>query len=249
MRAWLLSALLIAALGLAWQGAVTLGEVPTYLMPTPAETFSRVLDQRALLLEQSGRTLGTAAAGLAVSATLAIALAAAFTSSATLTRAALPLVIALRTAPLVALAPVITLIVGRGFATGVIVVCIASFFPILVNAMRGLAAVERNAFELMHVLGASRWQAMRLLRFPSALPHLFAGLRIAASSAILGAMLAEWITGHRGLGFLILDSAELRDVELLWATIIVATTLALTVFWLTALAERLCVFWTDASQS
>lgn len=246
MTRWRGPILLLALLGLlalAWQGAVTVLEVPPYLMPTPAATFARLAEARGLLAGQTLNTLATAGAGLAISATLALSLAAAFTASATLTRATLPLVVALRTAPLVAVAPVITLIVGRGFATGVIVVTIASFFPILVNGMRGLAAVERNAFELMHVLGASRWQALRLLRFPSALPFIFAGLRIAASSAILGAMLAEWITGQRGLGFLILDSAELRDVELLWATILVATGLALAVFWATALAERRLVHW------
>ena len=243
MRGALILLLLIGALGLLWQGVVTVMQVPEYLMPSPAATMERLAAARSEVLRQTLSTLATAGAGLAVSATLAISLAAAFTASPTLTRATLPLVVALRTAPLVAVAPVITLIVGRGFATGVIVVTIATFFPILVNAMRGLAAVDRNAAELMHVMGASRWQALRLLRFPSALPFLFSGLRIATASAILGAMLSEWITGAQGLGFLILDSAELRDVELLWATILVATALSLIVFWLTAAAERRLVPW------
>lgn len=243
MRGALVLLALLGVLGLLWQGVVSVMQVPEYLMPSPSATFARLAAARHELARQTLNTLATAGAGLAVSATLAISLAAAFTTSATLTRAALPLVVALRTAPLVAVAPVITLVVGRGFATGVIVVTIASFFPILVNAMRGLAAVDRNAAELMHVLGANRWQALRLLRFPSALPFLFAGLRVAAASAILGAMLSEWITGAQGLGFLILDSAELRDVELLWATILVATALSLAVFWLTAAAERRLVPW------
>jgi ABC-type nitrate/sulfonate/bicarbonate transport system permease component len=243
MKGALVLALLLGALGLLWQGIVTVMQVPEYLMPSPAATMAKLAASRGELARQTLNTVATASAGLAVSATLAISLAAAFTASPTLSRATLPLVVALRTAPLVAVAPVITLIVGRGFATGVIVVTIASFFPILVNGMRGLTAVERNAAELMHVLGATRWQALRLLRFPTALPFLFAGLRIAAASAILGAMLSEWITGAPGLGFLILDSAELRDVELLWATILVATALALSVFWLTAAAERRLVPW------
>jgi ABC-type nitrate/sulfonate/bicarbonate transport system permease component len=174
---------------------------------------------------------------------LAVSLAVGFAASPTLTRATLPVVVALRTAPLVAVAPVITLVAGRGFATSVIVVVIASFFPVLVNCLRGLSTADRHAAEMMHVLGASKWQALRLLRFPAGLPFLFAGLRVAAASAILGAMLAEWLTGNRGLGFLILESADIRDVELLWASILAATGLALTVFWLMAWAEYVIVYW------
>ncbi len=92
--------------------------------------------------------------------------------------------------------------------------------------------------ELAHVYGASRWQTFYLIRFVFALPHLFSGLRTAAPLAILGAMLAEWLTGSAGIGYLIMDSAASRDLELLWASILVSTILAMLVFWLTAAAEK-----------
>ena len=112
------------------------------------------------------------------------------------------------------------LFLGRGINTSMVVVTIVSFFPLLVNLMRGLANADRNAAELLHVYGASRWQQLRYVRVPFALPFLFTGLRIAGANAILGAMLSEWITGSRGLGNLILEASELRETELLWAAVL-----------------------------
>ena len=91
------------------------------------------------------------------------------------------------------------LIFGRGISTSMAVVTVVSFFPMLVNMMRGLESADPNAAELLHVYGASRWQQLRLVQLPFALPYIFTGLRIAGSNAILGAMLSEWITGVEGI--------------------------------------------------
>ncbi len=109
--------------------------------------------------------------------------------------------------------------------------------------MRGLTSPEPTSLELLHVCGASRWQKLTLVRIPYAVPYLFAGLRVATTAAILGAMLAEWLTGVRGLGYLILDSADLREVELMWAAIVLSALMALIAFWGTALAEKRVTFW------
>src|SRR5258708_34731413 len=131
--------------------------------------------------------------------------------SRSLAQASLPLVVRFRSAPGAAVAPVAMLFLGRGMITSMAVVTIVSFFPLLVNLMRGLVGADRNAAELLHVYGASRWQQLRYVRIPYAMPFLFTGLRIAGSSAILGAMLSEWITGSKGLGNLILDAGEMRE--------------------------------------
>ena len=122
-------------------------------------------------------------------------------------------------------------------------VTIVSFFPLLVNLSRGLTSTDRNTLELMHVCGASRWQQLRLVRIPFALPFLFSGLRVAGASSILGAMLSEWITGSPGLGNLILESGEMRETELLWAAVLVSVMIALAVFWLTSAGERRVLRW------
>jgi ABC-type nitrate/sulfonate/bicarbonate transport system permease component len=124
-------------------------------------------------------------------------------------------------------------------------VTIVSFFPLLVNMMRGLQTADRNAAELLHVYGASSWQLIRMVRIPYALPYLFTGLRIAGASAILGAMLSEWITGSKGLGNLILESGEMREVEILWAAVLTSVFFALIVFWTTSAFENRLLRWTQ----
>jgi ABC-type nitrate/sulfonate/bicarbonate transport system permease component len=130
------------------------------------------------------------------------------------------------------------LFVGRDMGTSVVVVVIVSFFPVMVNLMRGLRDADVLALELMHVYGATRWQQIWMVRAPSSLPFLFTGLRVAGANAILGALLAEWITGSPGLGLLILESGDLREVELLWAAVLVTVAIALAVFAVTSAAEK-----------
>jgi NitT/TauT family transport system permease protein len=243
LTAFLYTVMVIAAFFALWAGAIEVFDIPDYIMPTPWSTLAMMVARWPTILGDAWFTVKVAVAGLLLSTAIALAVASAFTASRTMARTAMPLVIAMRSAPLVAIAPLITLIAGRGFATGVIVVVIASFFPLLVNALRGLSSVSQSTYELMHVLGATKSQILRMVRFPFALPHIFTGVRVASSSAILGAMLAEWLTGQHGIGYLILESADTRDLELLWAAVLVATALAFLSFTATVLAERALSSW------
>jgi ABC-type nitrate/sulfonate/bicarbonate transport system permease component len=228
---------------LLWQAAISLFHVPTYLVPTPQAVGIALLKQHRVLLRQTGFTMSAAAIGLLASTLFAVLLAASFIRYRGLERASLPFVVAFRSAPVPAIAPLAMMALGRGMATSVAVVLLVSFFPLLVNLLRGLRAVDRNEAELLHVYGASVWQSLWYLRAPAALPYLFTGLRVAGASAILGAMLSEWITGSHGLGNLILESGEMREVELLWAAVLISVTIALLVFGLTAAAERRVLRW------
>jgi ABC-type nitrate/sulfonate/bicarbonate transport system permease component len=233
----------VAAAGLAWHLAVTGLAVPSYIMPSPAEAFQSFVDSRGEIGLAVGATLRNAALGLAAALVVAMALAALFSSSPTASRAVLPLVIALRTAPVLAIAPILIMIFGRGIGTAIVVVVIVSFFPIMVNAMKGFGAVRRNLLELMHVVGASWRQTFFKVRFPYALSFIFTGLRSAATSALLAAMLAEWLSGANGLGTLILDAASYKKNGLLWAAVVVSMIVAFVIFSLTAVLERRLTLW------
>lgn len=233
----------VAGILLLWQATILFWRIPGYLMPGPLAVGQAVITHWYVLAGQAGHTVGAAAIGLTISTTFAILLALLFSMNRTLEQASLPVVIAFRSAPVAAVAPIIMLFLGRGIATSIAVVTIVSFFPMLVNMSRGLNAADRTSIEMMHVYGATRWQQLRHVRIPFALPFLFTGLRVAATSAILGAMLSEWITGSRGLGFLILESGEMREIELLWAAVLTSVTVSLTVFWLTSAAERRVLRW------
>jgi ABC-type nitrate/sulfonate/bicarbonate transport system permease component len=229
----------------AWHMTVRGFGIPKYLVPVPIEVAGAVQKNWRIIASQAGFTLSAAACGLVLSTVLATSLAVSFTMSRKFAQTTLPVVLVFRSTPVAAVAPIMMLIFGRGISTSMAVVTIVSFFPMLVNMMRGLQSADRNAAELLHVYGATRWQQLRMVRIPYALPYLFTGLRVAGSSAILGAMLSEWITGTKGLGNLILESGELRETELLWAAVLTSVIVALTVFWSTSAAEKRLLRWTQ----
>lgn len=228
-----------------WQLTVIGFRIPKYLAPMPLDVAKAIRVNWSMIAGQAGFTLSAAVLGLATSTLFALVVALSFSMNRQLAQASLPIVMVFRSMPVVAVAPIMMLMFGRGIGTSLAVVTIVSFFPMLVNLMRGLQSADQNAAELLHVYGASRWQQLRLIRIPFALPYLFTGLRVAGSSAILGAMLSEWITGSKGLGNLILDAGEMREIELLWAAVLVSVAIALTVFWATSSAEHRLLRWTE----
>jgi ABC-type nitrate/sulfonate/bicarbonate transport system permease component len=229
----------------AWHMTVRGLGIPKYLVPVPLDVAVALQDNWRKIAAQAGFTLSAAACGLAISMVLATSLAMTFTMSRKFEQTTLPVVLVFRSTPIAAVAPIMMLIFGRGMSTSMAVVSIVSFFPMLVNMMRGLQSADRNAAELLYVYGASRWQQLRMVRIPYALPYLFTGLRVAGSSAILGAMLSEWITGSKGLGNLILESGEMRETELLWGAVLISVAVALIVFWSTSAAEKRLLRWTQ----
>ena len=243
MRSWATRLAVIAALVLLWQGAIAFWVLPPYIVPAPGHVAQAAVAHWRVLTARAGFTVFSAGLGLLISLVFAVALALAFTASDRLARASMPLVIVFRSAPVPAIAPLIMLATGRGIGTSVLVVMIVAFFPLYVNLLRGLSIPDRSALELMRVLGASSRQQFQFVRIPFAMPYLFTGLRIAGGSAILGAMLSEWLTGAPGLGALILSSGDMREVELLWAAVIASVLIALCVFWATSAGERRVLAW------
>jgi ABC-type nitrate/sulfonate/bicarbonate transport system permease component len=233
-----------AAIFAAWHLVVSGLGIPKYLVPLPLDVAEAIRQNWPVIASQAGFTLSAAASGLALSTLLAVAIAISFTMNKNLAQASLPVVLVFRSTPVAAVAPIMMLILGRGISTSMAVVTIVSFFPMLINTMRGLQSADRNAAELLHVYGATRWQQLRFVRIPFALPYLFTGLRVAGSSAILGAMLSEWITGSKGLGNLILESGEMRETDLLWAAVLTSVIVAITVFWSTSAGEKRLLRWT-----
>lgn len=226
-----------------WQLLIWMFEIPPYLLATPQMALTALVEEREVIGRNALNTLGGTVAGLGVGSGFAFSLAMICVISPAAENAILPYAITLRSIPIVAIAPLITLIVGRGLMTSVVVVTIVSFFPMLVNAAQGLRSTSSSVKELMHVCGADPWQTFWLARFPFALPSLFIGLRTAAPASVLGAMLSEWLTGSQGLGYLIINSATRRELGVLWAVILVSTLLAVSIFGLVGFLEQQIVDW------
>jgi NitT/TauT family transport system permease protein len=248
-RSSLLIGTSVGAVLLVWWALLAILDVPSYFMPGPGPTLQTLISDRSELASHARVTLLGTGAGVGVATVFAVGLAMVFVSSAHLERALLPLAITFRSIPIVAIAPLVTLIVGRGFATSIVCVTIVCFFPILVNTARGLRAATPEMHELMRVSGATRLQSFRYVRFPVMTPYLFAGLRSAAAVAVLGAMLAEWLTGQQGLGYLLIAAVALRDNELLWSVVIVSSACSLAFFAIMQAVERLFVDWSTGERS
>jgi ABC-type nitrate/sulfonate/bicarbonate transport system permease component len=145
--------------------------------------------------------------------------------------------------PLLALSPILVVWFGNGPTARVVIAAVSGFFPILVGAMQGLAAVDSRQAELFHALAASPWQRFRLLALPSALGFIFSGLKISAASVVLGAIVAEWAGAERGLGVMMAYALYAFNVEQVWLTTVVTVACAAGCYGLVLGAERLIMPW------
>jgi len=155
-----------------------------------------------------------------------VALATLFVAVPRAERSLYNLVITVHSIPLVAVAPLLLIWFGVGITAPTIVAGLACFFPMAVNATRGLRAASASALDLMRVLDASAWQSFVRVRLPASLPYLITALKLGAPAAVLGATVGEWL-GTAGIGYLLFSSMVNFQIELLWATMVIATAVAL----------------------
>jgi NitT/TauT family transport system permease protein len=180
---------------------------------------------------------------MAISVVVALVLALLFLASDTLNRALMPLIILIRTVPMIAIAPLIVLVFGRDKWNSIGMVALLTFFQIMLAAKKGFQAPSANMLEMMRTYGAGFAATVFKVRLPCALPFIFTGLQIAASSAILCAMFAEWLSGAPGLGTLMLDAYSTQNFALMWATLVASTTAAYLFLTLSMVAERAVLDW------
>jgi NitT/TauT family transport system permease protein len=233
----------IAALVVVWDVAIRLLAIPPFVVPSPVSVWQALVKQHAMLLDNAVPTIVESLGGFLLGNVVAIAAAIAFVHSAALERALYPVAVAVRTLPIVAIAPVFVLMMGNGYAPKIAIAALITFFPTLVNMVEGLQAADPQALELMHVLSASRTETFRYVRWPSSLPYLFSAMRIASTSSVLGALVAEWIGTNKGLGYLIVLTTYDFRTALLYAAMVVTSLVALAFFFLVSLLEWTLVRW------
>lgn len=237
------SVLIILGLIVAWELLEIIFQIPQYLVPAPSTILKTIVSNWNLFLSHLVPTVLEAIGGFLIGNAAAIALAIATVYIKPLERAIMPVAITLRSIPLVALAPLLILLMGSGYESRLVIVAIISFFPTLVNMALGLTAVDSSALELFRSLSATEWQIFSKLRVPSSLPYLFAALKIAATSSVLGAIIAEWIGSNRGLGYLIITSTYRFEAADLYATMVLSSLTAILFFAGINLLEKLMVDW------
>ncbi|WP_442900718.1 ABC transporter permease [Falsirhodobacter sp. 20TX0035] len=219
------TALAAGALAL-WQGAVTLTGLPPYLLPDPLRVAQALWSARAALAQAALVTGAETVIGFALGTALGVVLALACVAPV-LRRAILPALTLSQTVPVFALAPILTLWFGYGLAPKIAVVVLITVFPVAAACADGLLNPAAVHMELTRSLGATQWQVLRVIRIPSARPHLATGLRIAAVYAPVGAVIGEWVGGSLGLGAMMIQANGRMKTDLVFAALFVTVALSL----------------------
>jgi putative riboflavin transport system permease protein len=207
---------------LAWKGATIVGQYPAYILPPPEAVASRFVRawSDGTLAPHTASTLQEILLGLAFGAGLAIPTGYLLARSAAAERLLSPYLVAAQATPVLALAPLLALWFGTGLLSKVLICSLIVFFPVVVATMVGIRSVDAGLLEMGRAYRATRWQVLRLLEIPAALPSILGGLRVGVTLAVIGAIVAEWTGGERGLGVLInLARGSLFDTPLLFATL------------------------------
>jgi ABC-type nitrate/sulfonate/bicarbonate transport system permease component len=237
------TALLIGAVLLTWEIAVRAWQVPAFLLPSPGAIGLRLASDPLFFVREGLVTLGEALGGLLIGGVLAFAAGLLMARWRWLERALLPVAIVAKVTPVVVIAPLFVLWFGFGVWPRLLIAALLAFFPILIGAVAGLRAVPTAAHEVLLTLDASPTEEVLLLRVPSALPQLFAALKVATTLALLGAVVAEWVGGDRGLGRAILLANSNLDTTTALAGVATIAGVGIALIGLLTLLERRYAFW------
>lgn len=247
-----LAQLIPATIGLAvalaaWQAWVEIKNVKPYLVPAPSRVAERLYQDPWFFTVEGFKTLEGALLGFALGAGVAIILASLMSQTRFLERAIFPLAILIKVTPIVAIAPLLTIWFGFGLMPKVFIAALIVFFPIMVNALIGFRSINPNSLALLDSLSASRAEVFYRLRLPSALPYLFAAFRFSVPLSVIGAVVAEWFSGDRGLGSVIYVANNNLDMATAFAGVFMLAILGVGLFLLTAALERRVLFWHESN--
>jgi NitT/TauT family transport system permease protein len=248
-NSWLVFISILLVL-VVWFLGVQWGKPPAYLLPTPVavwEKFKIILSNGSLLFHAS-ITFYEVLLGMFFGSMAATFLGYALAKSTVMEKLLSPYLVASQAIPMVAIAPLLVIWFGPGMFSKVLICALIVFFPVLVNTMIGFRAVPDNLHDLLRSMNATRWQKLRLLEIPSALPILFGGLRIGAALSVIGAVVGEFVGSNKGLGFLINVGRGQYDTPLVFVSIFTLILLALVLYGIAMAAEKRSTRWKSAHQ-
>jgi ABC-type nitrate/sulfonate/bicarbonate transport system permease component len=238
------SALTLGVMCAIWQGAIDLFHLSSFVAKGPVAVYDYLVtvpaaaSNRSQLLSALGVTIRDAALGYFAGTAVAIAVALGVALRRDIAQTVMPVAIALRSVPLVAMVPILTLVLGQGLLSVTVIAGIVTFFPTLVNVVQGLRSAPAAAFDLFAAYGATNFKILRKARLPYALPAIFASARIAAPGALLGAILAEWLSTGQGLGDLMVTSSSTANYSMLWSAVVAITTVSILIYNVVSAIER-----------
>ena len=238
---WSVSA--IAVILILWQTVCSVGIVDEFLLPSPVQVVKAFVEEFPLLMEHSFVTLTEALFGLILGILLGFFVAVFMDQFEPLYKACYPLMILSQTIPTVAIAPLLVLWFGYEMAPKVILIVITTFFPIAVGLLNGFKSADRDSINLLRAMGAGRWQIFKIVKLPGALSQFFAGLRISASYAVVGAVISEWLGGFSGLGVYMTRVKKAFAFDKMFAVILLISLISLLLMKGVDLLQKKCMPW------
>jgi len=233
-----------------WEWGVRFFRVPAFLAPAPSAVLASLVGglRSRLYLEHFLVTLYETLLGFLIAAVAGIVLGAVIAQFRLVEQTMYPYLVALQTLPKIAIAPLIIVWFGFGISSKIIIAAMVGFFPVLVNVIVGLKTVDQAKLDLMRSLDATRWQTFRLVKFPHALPFVFAGLDIAIVFSVLGAIVGEFVGAQRGLGNLILQFNFGLDIAGVFAVMILLSAMGVALHLVMQFIQKRVIFWAEPEQ-
>jgi NitT/TauT family transport system permease protein len=235
---------------LAWEWVVTFFKVQAFIVPPPTAIWRALVGgiTSRLFLEHFWITLYETLLGFLIAAVFGIVCGAVIAQFRIVEKTFYPYLVALQTLPKIAIAPLIIVWFGFGISSKVVIAAMVAFFPVLVNVIVGLKNVDQSKLDLMRSLNASRWQTFRMVKFPNALPFVFAGLDIAIVFSVLGAIVGEFVGAQKGLGNLILQYNFSLDIAGVFAVLILLSGLGVALHLVMQFVQKRLIFWSEPEQ-
>jgi NitT/TauT family transport system permease protein len=242
-------ALVIAIVFAGWWVVTALEWMPRYLVPSPGEVAETMVEESGLLLEHTWITTYETVAGFVLASSLGLLTAVLIVYSRTFEKSFYPIILFSQVIPKIAIAPILIVWFGFGPEPKVILAVLIAFFPVVISGVAGLRSIDPELLELSSTMGAGRWKTFRKLRFPASLPHLFAGLKVAATLAVVGAVVGEFVGADKGLGYVLLLASGNLNAPLLFADLILMSVIGIALFVAVEVSEALLIPWHASRRS
>ncbi|MGN7132485.1 ABC transporter permease [Rhodococcoides corynebacterioides] len=240
---------LVAVLVAAWWAVTSSELVAPYILPSPGDTWSTMVDNASYLAGHTWVTTYETIAGFLIASVIGVAIAVVMIYSSSIEKTMYPLILFAQVIPKIAIAPLFVVWLGFGPSPKILVAVLMAFFPIAIASMAGLRSVDPEILELTSTMGASKWKTFMKVRFPASLPQLMSGLKIAATLAVTGAVVGEFVGANEGLGYVILQANGNIDTAMLFAALIIMSLLGIILFLIIEIAEKFLIPWHASRRS
>ena len=239
----------LVLLVLWWLLTSATGALPTYLVPSPGDTWSSFADNLSYFGSNTWVTFVETVVGFVIAVVVGELVAVAMIYSTSFERTLYPLVLFAQVIPKIAIAPLFVVWLGFGTTPKIVVAVLMAFFPIVISGLAGLKSVDPEVLELSSTMGANPLKVFAKVRFPASLPQLFSGLKVAATLAVTGAVVGEFVGSNSGLGYVILQANGNVDTASLFVALIIMSLLGIALFAVLQVAERFVIPWHSSRRS